>query len=564
MNQATATATNQVERTRPTHRRIVERIVVTGTLRLLTPAHFGNGDTDSLTDMPLLADELDGLPLLTGASLTGALRNYLRERQLGDWCPAPPPSNQDDDKETLEQKRERESFAAVLFGSYSGDKKGGQSPLIVHDALGIASDYEMRDGVRIDPETRTAEDEKQFDFELLAAGSSFDLRFELLIGEPKSGASADELRAHRDRLLCALATALDGLTERETMPGGLKKSEITLGARKRRGFGRCSVNGWTVRRYDLRNRAGLLAWLAEDRGSDNDPWAARVELVERELITDALGGIQLLPDNRRRVFLVAEFALDGSLMVRSGAPDGESEHAPDMVHLHSPRPNARGELKPQPILAGTSWAGALRSRATQIAFTLAGDANRARATELLDGLFGPAEIKAKMHGKKEESPVKASRIEIAETEIQGGRQLEQTRIKVDRFTGGAFESALFGEQPLFGNDGTRLRLELSLRQPVVADGINDAKREAEAQTRQAEIGLLLLLLKDLCSGDLPLGGENGIGRGRLRGVNAVLTLPSRETPYTITQNRDGELTITGDRAELQSFVAALHQELSHA
>ena len=117
---------------------------------------------------------------------------------------------------------------------------------------------------------------------------------------------------------------------------------------------------------------------------------------------------------------------------------------------------------------------------------------------------------------------------------------------------------------LFGNDGTRLRLELSLRQPAVADRVDDAKREAEAQTRRAEIGLLLMLLKDLCSGDLPLGGETGVGRGRLRGVNAVLMLPSRETPYTITQNRNGELTIAGDRAELQSFVAALHQELSHA
>lgn len=555
MNQATATATNQIEGARPTHRHIVERFIVTGTLRLDTPAHFGNGDTDALTDMPLLTDELDGSPLLTGASLAGALRNFLRERELGDHCPAPPPSNQDDDKETPEQKRERESFATTLFGGYSGDKKGGQSSLIVHDTLGIASDYEMRDGVRIDPETRTAEDDKKFDFQLLAAGSSFGLRFELLVGEPNPDASADKLAAHRDGLLRALATALEGLAN----------GEITLGARKRRGFGRCSVQSWKVCRYNLRNRAELLAWLVEDRGSEQERWAAPVAPVERDSIIDALGGgIEVIPDNRQRVSLIAGFALDGSLLVRSGAPDGGSEHAPDMVHLHSPRPNSRGELKPQPILAGTSWTGALRSRATQIAFTLAGDANRTRAEKFLDGMFGPAEIKAKKRGEKEELPVKASRIVIAETEIQGGKQLEQTRIKVDRFTGGAFESALFSEQPLFGNDGTRLTLELSLRQPVVPDGIDDSKREAGAQTRKAEIGLLLLLLKDLCTGDLPLGGEIGVGRGRLRGVNAVLTLPSRETPYSITQTQDGNLTITGDRKELDAFVAALHQELGHA
>ena len=39
---------------RPTHRQIVERIVITGTLVLETPAHFGNGDADAFTDMPLL------------------------------------------------------------------------------------------------------------------------------------------------------------------------------------------------------------------------------------------------------------------------------------------------------------------------------------------------------------------------------------------------------------------------------------------------------------------------------------------------------------------------------
>ena len=56
-----------------------KRIVITGTLVLDTPAHFGNGDAEGLTDMPLLYDPLDGSPLLTGASIAGALRNYLRE-----------------------------------------------------------------------------------------------------------------------------------------------------------------------------------------------------------------------------------------------------------------------------------------------------------------------------------------------------------------------------------------------------------------------------------------------------------------------------------------------------
>ena len=68
---------------RTQHRFITERWVVTGTLLLETPSHFGNGDADALTDMPLLVDEVDHEPFLPGTSIAGALRNYLRERALG-------------------------------------------------------------------------------------------------------------------------------------------------------------------------------------------------------------------------------------------------------------------------------------------------------------------------------------------------------------------------------------------------------------------------------------------------------------------------------------------------
>ena len=64
-------------------RQIVERILVCGNLVLETPACFGNGETDSLTDMPLALDPLEGRALLTGTSIAGALRAYLREREWG-------------------------------------------------------------------------------------------------------------------------------------------------------------------------------------------------------------------------------------------------------------------------------------------------------------------------------------------------------------------------------------------------------------------------------------------------------------------------------------------------
>ena len=63
-------------------RKIVRRIVVEGDLKLIAPARFGGGETSDLVDMPL-ARNAQGKPLLTGASIAGAARNYLRECGLG-------------------------------------------------------------------------------------------------------------------------------------------------------------------------------------------------------------------------------------------------------------------------------------------------------------------------------------------------------------------------------------------------------------------------------------------------------------------------------------------------
>ncbi len=69
-------------------REIVERIFVRGTLTLETPAQFGGTGAEGTTDMPLLYDPRTGTtPLLTGASIAGALRAYLREVEQGfEWA----------------------------------------------------------------------------------------------------------------------------------------------------------------------------------------------------------------------------------------------------------------------------------------------------------------------------------------------------------------------------------------------------------------------------------------------------------------------------------------------
>lgn len=461
-------------------RKIVERVLIEGTLRLETPAHFGNGDIVGVTDMPLLRDPLEGKPLLTGASLAGALRNFLREYEAGYGA-------------------RYGRLADDLFGRIAG-RTSVQSWLIVDDALGDSPGTELRDGVAIDPRTRTAEKGKKYDIELLQAGTTFPLSLELL------------LTADNKNLLDALALALHGL----------ESGEISLGQRKRRGFGQCQVESWHVHRFDLTTPKGLVSWLSDDRSGEK-----LVKVSEDQGIMHLLGVSPPIDDRRRRFTMEVDCTLTSSLLIRSGSG---AANAPDMVHLTSQRNG-----KDRPVLSGTSLAGAVRARALRIANTLWPD-DRERAEYLVNIMFG-----RRIQGRGDEPS--GSRVLTRETELANTRDLVQSRVKIDRFTGGSYPTALFTQQPTFGGEQATAKLYIAMHRP-----------------EDAHIGLLLLVLKDLWTGDLPLGGESSVGRGRLQGRHATLTLCEVGKPTTWQIEQVGE-RLQFDSAEtparLEAFLGKL-------
>ena len=311
-------------------RGITGRTLIAGRLILETPAHFGNGDIVGVTDMPLLCDPRDGVtPLLTGASIAGALRNHLREVERGYGVRGRP-----------------HDAAERLFGGLEGDASL-QSWLLVDDALGDATTIELRDGVTLCLATRTAEDKKKYDTELLAAGTIFEIHLEFLESE------------YSKDLLPSLATVL----------AGLARGEIGLGQRKRRGLGRCRVTEWTVRRYNLTTAQGLIAWLADESVSEK----------RGEDICDLLGVERNQTDRRRWFQISATFGLSGSLLIRSASGEPGS---PDMIHLRSAR---RDSIQLSPIVSGTSLAGAVRARSFRIANTVL---DEEKAKRLVETMFG--------------------------------------------------------------------------------------------------------------------------------------------------------------------------------
>lgn len=497
---------------RSDNRKIIKRIIIRGNLILDTPTCLGSGDNDSPIDLALLRDNLNSnLALLTGSSIAGALRNYLRKFSKKD--------NQNDLRNDLVSKLFGDLFVYENEINIPDEKEriekrnqDNQSLLIIDDSISTSPiQPELRDGVKIDSVTRTAEPKKKYDLELLQAGTEFPLCFELLI----------EKESDKPSLLKSLAIALQGL----------QQGEISLGMKKHRGFGRCHVKGWQVWQFDLTDYQQRLDWLKFEH------WQSFPDYPTHESIAQALNvSLNEKDDQREFCKIDATFTLATPLLIRSG--QASSDKAPDVVHLKSRR---NGELKP--VLSGTSLAGVLRHRAERIINTIG------KHTSIIEDIFGSDLSKNKT------SEAKASRLIVHESEINNYTDLVQNRIAIDRFTGGTLHGALFNEQPIFPKNGTQLKINLELRNPL-----------------NHEIGLLLLLLKDLWTGDLPVGGTSSIGRGRLQGEKAEITIKSNQEKRKLIIESSGNyesLIIREDDPEsanntaeyLQYFVYELNKEV---
>jgi CRISPR/Cas system CSM-associated protein Csm3 (group 7 of RAMP superfamily) len=422
-------------------RKIVKRIVVEGTLKLLSPTHLGNGETSDLTDMPLVIDPVDGkTPLLTGASIAGALRSALHS--------------------TYTQPGQSIDPTAIIFGADRTDSEGEQSRLIIDDAYSSSSGVEYRTNVRLDPKSRTAEQDGLFNFQYWQAGTSFELHFELAIY-----AGEDEKFIEK-----YFAFTLAELEE---------EGRISLGAKKTSGFGLVKVKEWKVKEYDLTTPGGLNDWLQNGMDSINTkPGSSICQLL----------GVVPLTEKRRELQIDAVFQLEQALLIHSGNDFEES--GADKVQLKT-KTNT-GQLAA--VLPGTSWRGALHNRAKMIYAALelgqAGDQH-------LESLFGTEIVKGK--------DPRASRIRILESIVPGNSDLIQPRVSIDPFTGGAKSTALFFDQPVFADSESKIKLSILIKNATRTD-----------------LGLCLLLIKDLWSSDLAFGSKSNVGRGRLTGISAEI------------------------------------------
>lgn len=505
-------------------RKLSSIFIFKANLKLTSPALFGSGEREGVSDITVLRDEESGYPLLSGSTVAGVIRNYLSK--LNDIS---------------------KNDAKILFGDIiqKDDKQEGnrdkeekkisrQSYLIIDESIANKTQIvERRENVAINLKTRVAKDKHKFDYEVLAKGTIFPISMELLI--PNDNTS--------ETIQTSFLNCINGLL----------KGQIPIGAKTTRGLGTCMFTDWEVFAFDFQ-KDGLTPWLKYNTLNESTWRAKYPDKVKKPRTIEAFANIfgidSFKPaeaDQTKNIHLEAKFTLNSSLLIRSQDETIEDKKkAPETRHLH--RKNISNSRNPfEPIISGTSLAGVLRHRAQKILRTQGKSEEKAK--ELIESLFGrpgvpeskanekvpnDTRIPISYRGQKEDDDKnlpQASRFIVRECVIKQNpnteSELVQSRVAIDRFTGGAADNKLFTEQALFKAGGQSLTIDITIK---------NAKAE--------EFDLLILLLLDLWTGDLPIGSGANIGRGILRGESCTIRYDGKtwknNTPY---EDKKGSLVL---------------------
>ncbi|MBN2009974.1 hypothetical protein JW960_11580 [candidate division KSB1 bacterium] len=345
------------------------------------------------------------------------------------------------------------SVTDKIFGEHG--KTSRISQLLFYDAtMNGTANVLIRDGVHLDYDTRTVVDKKvdkfsKYDYEILEPGQKFIFRLEAV--------RRQNVETTQDELNDVVHAILHSL----------KNSEIAVGAKTRRGLGVVKLVSEQILLLDLTKSEDATKWLRFE-------WQT---MAANKKLEDLKTGT-LKPLNNKEHIQV-EFNIPYSILIRhynAEFKDVDSSHIQSMG---------------QSVIPGTSWNGAVRHAVHQILLDLGVNDNR-KVKEIEHDIFG--------YASERDEHSHASKLTVKESLIDGGKGLlKYTRNKVDRFTGGVAEGALFDEMPHYQGS---VKLNIFLK-------LDDSEKD------KWKIGLIKLALKDIGNGIQPVGGDANIGRGIL-------------------------------------------------
>ncbi len=327
-----------------------------------------------------------------------------------------------------------------LFGNdHNQNDDSTISNIYISDSYIAKPKIGNRDGVKLEIFNKIAVDKSKYDYEILYPGQEFEIKIEVIIREKH--------QKYEQAFKNYLAQLLDGLM----------KSKIAIGAKTSRGFGKIKAKtAPTITALDMTKKQDVETWI-------NFDWNTFKPNTTLQNLGTAV-------QHDQYITIKTDLLVEKTLMIRSY--DQDSNEKSDYRHIIE-----EGKW----IIPGTSWTGAFRNHLSK----LLSDLNVIDYEKIIEKLFGYVDEKNKTACK--------SSIIFEESKIDNAKSLCMTRVKIDRFTSGAYDSALFTEIPNIGGETT---LIIKIR-----------------KGKEKYIGLILMAIQDLKHGIISLGGETSIGRG---------------------------------------------------
>jgi CRISPR/Cas system CSM-associated protein Csm3 (group 7 of RAMP superfamily) len=365
--------------------RIIGKIILQATLRNESPLLIGRGGGDAVDIEVMQLPE--GKPYIPGSSIAGSLKSFLNGQDGYFW-------GQAGKKDNCAPLQSHIRFDDLIPVNFTGNE-----------------DIVIRDGVKIDHQTGTAEDGNKYDYQIVEPGLVFSFRAEVTL--------RDSMKAAEDfnNLVASIKTALE-------------HPEFRLGANTNTGFGKMTCENFQAYHFQFPEQA--------------DAW---FEYLNAE--TFSIPALEVEPKDlpvKDSFSIQSTFRLKSSLMI--GAYGTGKGNEPDKSQLKS-----RGKF----VLPGKSIRGAIRHRAVKIWKILG------KSDDQFEDLFG---IVDEEQGKQKRSRLRIDEFLFKDEEV---RVMIQNRIRIDRFTGGVISGALFNSEPVWTTGQENIRLTFTILKEASAD-----------------------------------------------------------------------------------------------
>lgn len=467
-----------------TDTRYTYRHIVRLTVEAATPLAVGTGKScDILTDAPV-AKDVNGLPYIPATSIAGVLRHAMG--LTDDQTEGNPFGyiSKSDDNDDSGHGSDIIFTDAVMVGKNGKALDGIQDIDWNDEFYRYFQDLPVRQHVRIDHKG-TAENNGKFDNEVVYKGTRFVFEIELM--------SEKDDKEHIEKAI-----------------GHLRYSTLRIGGGTRKGYGKLSIVDCRQASLNLSKPEHLEKYLNKSSSLAED-WDGFTKIPVIESLDDSKWThyqLKLKP---------LDFFMFGSGM---GDSDADNVYVSELIVSwgsdDKPYIDKDKECKPQKrvLIPGSSVKGALAHRT---AYHYNKIKKRFAGKQKPEDITGGAnEAVAAIFGKKaDDGKFTRGRLLIDDV-IKGQAEPKATTVaqskttskifyhnKIDQFTGGTMDGALFQEKVIYDKD-----TEYEINIYVEKDALND--EDIEKAFKQS--------LHDICTGLLPLGGITNRGNGIFTGT----------------------------------------------